>query len=209
MEQLTVAAVTGPAIHALIPELARLRLSVFRDFPYLYAGTFDEEAEYLSTYSQSPRSVLIVARDGDRVVGVSTAVPLVDEFAEIQQPFRDAGYPLDQIVYFGESVLEPAYRGRGLGHRFFDLREAHALSLPGCRWTTFCAVDRDPRDPRRPFYYRPLDPFWQRRGYAQHPELRTSLTWQEVDQPAPTVHSLTFWLREWNPSSSAQPREQA
>jgi len=34
---------SGPALLPYIPELARLRIEVFRDFPYLYDGSLDYE----------------------------------------------------------------------------------------------------------------------------------------------------------------------
>ena len=77
-----------------------------------------------------------------------------------------SGFDVASIFYCGESVLEPAYRGHGIGHRFFDLREAHARALGGFRSITFCAVVRPPDHPQRPAEYRPLDAFWRKRGYA-------------------------------------------
>ena len=34
-------------------DLARLRIEVFRDFPYLYEGDLDYERQYLSTFMMS------------------------------------------------------------------------------------------------------------------------------------------------------------
>ena len=39
----------GAAIAPYIDDLARLRLSVFREFPYLYDGTPEYEADHLAT----------------------------------------------------------------------------------------------------------------------------------------------------------------
>ena len=60
------------------------------------------------------------------MVGASTALPLADETVEFQQPFIDAGWDPARIFYCAESVVLPAWRGRGLGVRFFAEREAHA-----------------------------------------------------------------------------------
>jgi hypothetical protein len=35
--------ISGAALAVYIPELARLRIQVFRDFPYLYDGDLDYE----------------------------------------------------------------------------------------------------------------------------------------------------------------------
>ena len=103
--------------------------------------------------------------------------------------------PGESVFYFGESVLLPEYRGRGIGHAFFDQREAHARALGGFRWTAFCSVDRKDEDPRRPQEYRPNDAFWHKRGYQRRAGMTMQLPWKEVGQ-GEVDHSLTFWLRE-------------
>ena len=56
----------------------------------------------------------------------------------VQEAFVQGGYDLGSICYFGESILLPQYRGRGIGKEFFRRREAHARKL-GTRITAFCA----------------------------------------------------------------------
>ena len=67
---------TGSQVEQYIPEVARLRIEVFREFPYLYDGNIEYEAKYLRTYTISPDSVIVIAFDADKVIGASTAVPL-------------------------------------------------------------------------------------------------------------------------------------
>lgn len=193
--ELRIECVTGAAIGPWLAALAELRIRVFRDWPYLYDGDAAYEAEYLRTYAASPRSLFVLALDGDEVVGCSTAVPLADENASFQAPFVAAGIDLSGICYFGESVLDARYRGRGLGHRFFDEREAQARAF-GLRATAFCAVQREEGDPRRPAGHRPLDEFWRARGYRDRPDLVAEFAWKEVGEPAPRAHRMKFWMRE-------------
>lgn len=184
----------GAAIAPYLDDLARLRIAVFREWPYLYDGDSDYEAQYLQTYLRSWRSVAVLAFDGDRVVGASTGLPLSDESDAFLAPFAGSAVGPERVFYCGESVLLPAYRGRGLGHRFFDEREAHARSLGGYDWTAFCAVERAVDDRRRPPFQRDNEAFWSKRGYRQRPELRASLPWREVDR-GEVAHTLGFWLR--------------
>ena len=53
--------VIGAAIAPHVPDLARLRIEVFREFPYLYDGAEDYERKYLQTYINSPRSLMRVS----------------------------------------------------------------------------------------------------------------------------------------------------
>ena len=139
---ITIERLTGPAMTAALPALARLRIAVFRDWPYLYDGTLAYEETYLREFSASAGAVIVAARDGDEIVGVSTGAPMVHHAKAFGAPFLKAGYDLDTLFYFGESVLAASYRGQGLGHRFFDEREAHARGLGGFTHTAFCGVIR-------------------------------------------------------------------
>jgi GNAT superfamily N-acetyltransferase len=187
--------VGGPAVGPWLGAVAALRIEVFRAWPYLYDGDFDYEAKYLATYARAPHSLFVLALDGEQVIGASTGVPLVDEVEAFRRPFRAAGIDVREVYYFGESVLLPSYRGRGLGHRFFDEREAHARALGRFRWTAFCAVVRAADDPRRPADYRPLDAFWRGRGYRPRSDMVAEIEWQELGERAPSRKPLSFWVR--------------
>jgi len=168
---------------------------VFRDFPYLYDGDIDYEKKYLQTYINCPESVIVIAFDGDKVVGASTAIPMKYETDELKKPFVEQCYNLDEVFYCSESVLDKNYRGLGIGVRFFEQREAHANDLGGFKYICFCCVERPADHPRRPADYVPLDQFWTKRGYVKHPELHTTYIWKDLDDVNETPKPMTFWLK--------------
>lgn len=186
---------TGKQLEKYIPDLAKLRIEVFRDFPYLYDGDYDYEQNYLKTYINSPDSVIVLAFDGDRIIGASTAIPLRYETDEVKRPFIEHGYNPEKVFYCGESVLNKNYRGLGIGVKFFEQREAHAKQLGGFKHLCFCCVERPADHPRRPPDYIPLDKFWNKRGYFKHPELQTTYTWKDLDEESATPKLMTFWLK--------------
>jgi len=186
--------ISGKALSPLLPALARLRVEVFRAWPYLYDGSAQYEHRYLDAYASAPGGAFVVCRDGAEIVGAATCVPMAEGQAEVRDAFLAAGRDPAQVCYFGESVLRPAYRGQGIGVAFFAAREAHARQL-GLSEAAFCAVDRAPDDPRRPPDYVPLDGFWTRRGYVKQPDLHVTFSWQEVDATAEVANRLTFWTR--------------
>jgi GNAT superfamily N-acetyltransferase len=91
-------------------------------------------------------------------------------------------------------VLLPAYRGQGMGHRFFDLREDHARGL-GRTHCAFCGVLRPDDHPLRPDGYLPLDGFWRKRGYAPVDGAVAHFRWKDIDRTEETDHALQFWMR--------------
>ena len=184
----------GADLRPWLPELGRLRIAVFRDWPYLYEGDEAHEAKYLRGYAETPGAAVIVAFDGEQPVGAATCEPLAGTHGPVRDAFLAAGLDPARFCYFGESVLLPAWRGQGAGLRFFALREAQAARL-GADFATFCAVRRDPADPRRPAAYVPLDGFWRRRGYTPCPALTCRMTWREPGGAAEIPHELSFWMK--------------
>ena len=189
-----VRALTGPALDAALDDVAKLRITVFRAWPYLYDGDLEYERSYLQAYRDSDAAILVGAFDGARLVGVSTGAPLAEHAEDFAAAFDGQEYDLTTVFYCAESVLLPEYRGAGVGHRFFDLRETHARDL-GFKHSAFCAVIRPEDHPDRPSAYRPLDPFWRARGYAPLPGAIAEFSWKDLGQSAEMTKPLQFWIR--------------
>jgi hypothetical protein len=184
-----------------VPALARLRIEIFRNFPYLYDGSMDYEENYLKTYTECPETCVIMALDGEKVVGASTGIPMTFESENFQLPFKSHGFNIGEVFYCGESVLLDAYRGQGLYKNFIFGREKHAKSLGRFKWIGFCSVQRDQNHPLRPAGYEPLDGIWNHYGYRKHPEIEATYSWKDIDQADETEHKLVFWLKSIAPES--------
>ena len=195
MSRIEVRTFAGAEIAPYLDTVAALRIAVLREWPYLYAGDRALEERYLAAYARSTESLVALAFHGERVVGVSTGLPLADEAAVFQQPFLDREIAIEDVFHFGESVLLADYRGMGLGHRFFDERERHARQLGRFTMTAFCAVERAPDDPRRPESSRPDDVFWGKRGYRRQDDMLCQVEWPEIGASAQVRHCLHVWLR--------------
>lgn len=195
MSELSVKRVVGSDIEPYLRDLAALRIEVFREYPYLYDGTLEYEQRYLRSYARSQRGVVAVALDGGAVVGASTAMPLLDYDAPLAPLFAAEGLDPQRVYYFGESVLRANYRGRGLGHRFFDVREAAAREH-GFSVASFCAVERPSDHPRKPADYVPHDAFWRKRGYRPRPTLKTVFEWRDLDEASESAKPMLFWIKE-------------
>ena len=194
-KKLDVKSVTGEDILKILPDLGRLRIIVFRDWPYLYDGTIEYEEKYLEKFAKAKGAVVIAAYDGDQMVGASTGAPMIEHADEFGEPFKKAGYDISKIFYCGESVLLKSHRGYGLGHAFFDGREAQAKKLGGFTHSSFCRVIRPENHPLKPADYAPLDPFWKKRGYEPVDGIIATYDWKDIDQPDETTHKMQFWMK--------------
>jgi GNAT superfamily N-acetyltransferase len=185
----------GRKFQEALPRVAELRIQVFRDWPYLYDGTHGYESHYLERFADAQGAIIVAAYDGKDIIGVATGTPMTEHADEFAEPFRTAGYKVGKLFYFGESVLLSDYRGRGIGHQFFDHREAHARALGLFTHTTFSSVMRPASHPLRPQNTRDLHPFWLKRGYKKLDGIIANFDWKDIDQPEKTAKPMQFWIR--------------
>lgn len=187
----------GADIQPYIKEIARLRINIFREFPYLYDGSEEYERDYLKTYTKSNESIAVLVLDENKPVGVSTGLPMEDEEEDFNRPFLDEGYDPATVFYCGESILKKKYRGRGIYRRFFEMRESHAKGLGGFKTICFCSVQRPADHALRPAHYQSLGPIWKKYGYEKHPELTTEFAWKDIDEKSETDKTMVFWMKNF------------
>jgi GNAT superfamily N-acetyltransferase len=186
----------GDDIADALPALADLRIRIFKEWPYLYDGSAEYEQNYLKKFGAAKDALIVVARDKNKIVGVSTASPLLGHADAFAEAFTGVGYDPKHVFYFGESVLLPEYRGQGIGHAFFDEREKHARSFGTYKIASFSSVIRDKHDPRAPENYFALDSFWAKRGYTRAEGVVASLGWKEGGATEEITHQMQFWIKK-------------
>lgn len=195
MSEIILTRLTGASLDGVLDDLAGLRIEVFREWPYLYDGDRDYERRYLARLAASREAIVVGAYDGEALVGAATGAPLTDHFDEFAGPFRAAGLDPSRYFYFGESVLLKPFRGRGVGVRFFEEREAAARQA-GYRRVAFCGVVRPDDHPLRPADYVPLDRFWRNRGYRPMAGIRCTFPWRDIGDSRETDKPMQFWARD-------------
>ena len=191
---LTVRRLSRAQVADALPDIAKLRIEIFRAFPYLYDGDVAYEEAYLAPYVDNDDAVIVGAYDSDRLVGASTGMPLLQHDDEFAAAFSGKGYDLARVFYCAESVLRPEYRGQGVGHAFFEQREGVAQQS-GFTFSTFCAVVRPDTHPARPEDYRSLEPFWRARGYRSLSGIETTFAWKDVGESTTSAKPMQFWGR--------------
>ena len=143
----------------------------------------------------------MLVRDAfDKIIGVSTAVAMEDEMDDVTKVFIEAGYALEEMVYFGESVLLKEHRGKGIGKEFFKMREEFTHVTLKRNLASFCGVVRDHNDPRKPEGYRDLEGFWEIRDFKKM-ALVGEMSWQDIGEEKETKKQMQYWMKSWSAQS--------
>ncbi|GAA5221679.1 GNAT family N-acetyltransferase [Membranihabitans marinus] len=192
---------TASEAQPYIQDLAKLRIEVFREFPYLYDGSLDSESEYLEAFLNAKQAIIVVAFDDDQVIGVSTGLPLKYEPDNVKAPWINSEPPIDEIFYFSESVLQKKYRGQGIGLKFFEERESWARKLL-YNFAVFCAVLRPNNHLLTPSGYTKLDQFWKNRGYQKKNNFICTMVWKDITEKSESKKELQFWYKRLNDLTS-------
>lgn len=151
---LKLVAVAGTQARPYLEDLVRLNL-VFKEEPYTYEGTPEDDAAYFEAYFTSPRSSFLFLINGTNVVGYSAAIALEDELAEIRQPIaalKEADPSTDDInayLYFGGIVIEKEYRHKKAGiidamHRHYE----NFAQMLGRKYVIAAIIERETAKPQ-------------------------------------------------------------
>jgi GNAT superfamily N-acetyltransferase len=183
----------GKEMGSFLPEVAMLRIKIFREYPYLYEGDMEYEKKYLARYINSQGSILVLAQNlQGAVIGASTGNCMEDETEEVKKPFLDAGHDPADFYYFAESVLLPEWRGQGIGKEFMQARLAKAKQ-EGKKYAAFCSVVRKNKAPEG---YNSPEHLWQKHGFIKHPELVSYFSWKDIGDAVETKKPLVYWLKQ-------------
>lgn len=192
-------AFTGSSLKRYLHSIAKLRVDVFREYPYLQEPNLPKETEYLKRFCACRESIGVLVFDNTTLVGASLGIPLSLEVPEYKRPFEEKRIDISSYFCFSESALLKNYRGRGIGHHFFDVRETHVVHCKKYTHISFCVPKQEGNDPLRPKDYLPLNDFWRKRGYIHYPYLTTCVEWRNLGETTPKEHPMTFWIKEVPP----------
>jgi len=196
MTDIHVRSFTGSGLKPYLHSIAKLRMEVFKDYPYFEEPNLEKETHYLKTISSCKETIGVLIFDHTTLVGVSLGCPLSIEEPALLRPFKERRADIDSFFYFGDSCLLKHYRGRGIGHHFFDAREAHVAHFKKFKRICFCVPDCLEPEDIQPKDFVPLVDFWRKRGYIHHPEMKCYLNWKKIDKAHPSEQQMSFWIKE-------------
>ena len=181
----------GKEIVPYIDELARLRIEVFREFPYLYDGNFDYEKKYLAKFGEIDESIVILVLENQEVIGALTGLPIKNESKEITQNLTKK--QLEKGFYLSEILLYKDFRQQGIGQALMNQLET-SVNKP---FTLFllATVIREENHPLKPKDYASLEHFWIKNNYVSTNQT-FSFSWKDIHNESETTKSLVLWQKE-------------
>ena len=144
--------------------------------------------------------MLILALHNGRIVGVSTAIPLVspsDITTGAPELFEQNGLNPSEFYYYGEIIILPEYRGHKLSEEMYAIHEKFAKSW-GFKQLCLCVVNRRDEHPQMPSGYRSLDRHWQQLGFART-NMSFDYEWPTLQVDGSIINqanAMIFWVKE-------------
>jgi len=191
-----------------IETVSKLRIDIFREYPYLYEGDLNYEQQYVKGYTMDKKAMIALARIDGKIAGVSTGIPLISDseiVVDAKKVFSKDNIDIGDYYYYGEVIVLPEYRGKGITTQLYDAQ--HELVKEwGYKHVCILTVVREESHPLKPITYRSPDKMWEHLGF-----FRNNLT---VDYHWPTIHAdksvkdvsnkLEFWTKDLFPSLEAE-----
>lgn len=192
---------SGQRLEPYFRSIAELRINVFREYPYLYEGSHEYEEEYLRPLFESSNSIGVIAMAEGKCIGFSSGLPIEEAHQEFKEPFTSFFLPTPLLFYFGESVLLPEFRGRGIGRELMMRRIRFAERLSQYKAIVFCAIDRSMDTSPPPPSYRSPERLWRAAGFKPLSGVSAQFSWKEIGALETSNHPMLFWGRScssWN-----------
>ena len=190
---------TGADAVALAPHLARLHVECLSGWPHFAVKTIDYTAKYRASLTASAETNLVVlARDGDAVVGATAGMKLPKDLTEVVAALDARGMSADRAYWITQMTILGTYRGTGVSNTLSYMREDHARGLGVYDHIVFSALVRPADHPLRPSDYVPYDGMWNKRGYRhlEGADMRTRFV-DSLDRPSkPTDKVLQLWVKD-------------
>jgi hypothetical protein len=134
----------GPEVIPYLQKVAQLRIEFYRNYPYLYEGNLTDEETYLSMYAKSKDSLLVIAKNGDDVVGAVTGIPMLETKKENKWLYTQKQTPDEHIFYLGELVLSQDYQNSTLQEMLYLQLENAVKGLEKYSILAVCEIERSP-----------------------------------------------------------------
>ena len=188
----------GLEIEKYLDDVIKLRIAVFREYPYLYDGNIEYEKEYFKDFIKDQTARVILVKDSGKVVAVATSIALSNAHLcdDTHKPFVGKGYDVDRFYYYGEIMIDKAYRNKGISKQIYRLRQKEAVSL-GFDMLCFATIIKDTDNV--PVDYFDPSQMWRSMGFVEHLDMQVECEWPKIQNDGSTkdqTSKLNFWIKK-------------
>ena len=182
----------------VIPHLKRLieiRLSFYRDYPYLYDGSIEDEENYLRMYGNSENTLLVVAKRDDEVVGAILGLPLPESPEENKEAFQDLEISPEDLFYLGDNIVIRELKIGNVQEQMYHQFEGAVNHLKKYRGIVVCEIERDVNDPKKITNDTFYEFAWHTQGFIREPNQIVNFSWKEIGDSKSSNHHMVFWRK--------------
>lgn len=194
---ITIEIYVGNESSSYINMVSKLRIDVFREYPYLYEGEEEYERKYIHGYTTDKRAMIAIAKVDNVVAGISTGIPLISEsdiVADAKKVFSQANINIGDYYYYGEVIILPQFRGLGIAKMLFSAQDT-LIEKWGFKQVCILTVVREHNHPLKPINYKSPDGMWEHLGFFRN-KITTNYHWPTI-QADNTVRDVTNTLEFW------------
>ena len=183
-----------------IDTISKLRVDVFKEYPYLYEGELCYEKNYMLGYTTDKQAMIAIARVDGKLAGVSTGIPLISNseiVVDAKKVFLQEKIEIGDYYYYGEVIVLPEYRGRGLTTKLYAAQNELIKSW-GFKHVCILTVVREIDHPLKPVDYKSPEKMWEHLGFFRN-KLITDYHWPTIqaDKSVKDIkNTLEFWTKQ-------------
>lgn len=182
----------------VIPHLKRLieiRSWFYRDYPYLYDESIEDEENYLSWYGNSENTLLVVAKRNDEIVGAIIGHPLPESLKENKEAFQCTVVSREDLFYLGDNMVIRELKIGNLREQMYWKFENAVQYLKKYKGIVVCEVERDKNDPKKITNDYSDEFTWSSLGFVREPNQIANFSWKEIGDAESSNHQMIFWRK--------------
>lgn len=182
-----------------VEQILELRAPFFAEYPYLQDPTdMDFQRSLVTKFLDIEGLILVVALDGNKIVGVSTGAPFTSmdlDREEFRKFFFQTKTKPEDFFYGIWTLTNPEYRRMGINATFGDMLNK-ILSEDGYKGRLMENIVRPKFDPRAPEGFTASSEFFlKKRGYVKIDVKSRASIWKDVGDDEITTKYFDFYCR--------------
>jgi GNAT superfamily N-acetyltransferase len=181
------------------PHLKKIKAlcdKIYCESPFLHSGHDAGYEPYLNLYTKAKDSIICLAYDDKKVVGVAAGLPLSYADQVFKQPLKDHAHDIDSLYFLGEFGLHPDYQGKDYADKLFKQVESWAKEKGQYHMICFWEIEDITTPTQKPPGTVIHDDFWKKIGFTCYPKLNFLMFWTNVQETQESPHMAIYWTKK-------------